>query len=188
MMGLNLDVESMSYLTATEEPETERELGLVIFPKTMTEALQKHEISQIRGTSNSTTKLLCSIKELSFDKGIYGKQKSKIFSSLCGKSIHLSGPGHNTHFVMTTVTVRYYYRVNNSVHGIHSNTRGQQKYSGSALADFKPPNSLSPSGQVEAWYLIYIEPEKRLFARKYHSLTEDSLLNIITMVWLHFCS
>lgn len=46
MMGLNLDIQSVSYLTAKEGPEAAREVGLVIFPKTMAKDLQKHEISK----------------------------------------------------------------------------------------------------------------------------------------------
>lgn len=44
MMGLNLDMQSVSYLTANR-PEAAREVGVVIFPKTTAEAL-RNEISK----------------------------------------------------------------------------------------------------------------------------------------------
>lgn len=46
IMDLILDMKTVSNLTAKKEPEAVREVGVVIFPKTMAEALQKHEISK----------------------------------------------------------------------------------------------------------------------------------------------
>ena len=97
MIDLDSDMQNVRYLTAKEGPELLWEKSqLVIFPKIMTEALQKYEISNRHLKFESTTKLLCSTKLAIFQQRIlrhtnkYLKYYLLHCTSLCCKSVCLT--------------------------------------------------------------------------------------------------
>lgn len=77
-MDLILDMKTVSNLTAKEEPEAVREVGVVFSQRQWLKVYKS--MKSPRGTTNPTTKLLCSL-ELAFSqqRDLWQKKISNIF-------------------------------------------------------------------------------------------------------------